>query len=441
MVTMPGTSPWIRGGNKPGQWLVSEHIADGARRRENGNVAGPNAGVDDTGASRGALKNTKKERPSIPVGVQNELWARAAGRCEFRGCNELLYVDRLTKQRSNLATISHIVGYSPDGPRGDSVRSGELATAIRNLMLTCRVHGKIIDDRNKEAEYPESLLVEFKQEHEARVRMLTGITEDAQTHVLLVQAPIDGRSVSINENKAFRALLPRYPSEERAERIDLSGIALPATTPGYLDILASGLSERIRPVLRRWRAHPQTGSVSVFALAPIPLLLHLGRELGETDEVELYQKHRVGDDWAWRAGEGLEEFFDVTLPDADDPDLPLAVILSLSYRVDRTSVEEVLGTTGRLYSLCAKRPSVDFLISRDRLDVFSYEFRKLLTWLRAASGADRGIHVFASVPAPAAVELGRRIKDFDPPFIIYEYEKRSRRYLPSFTLNPRQGTT
>jgi hypothetical protein len=39
------------------------------------------------------VKSGKRGRPSIPLAVQNELWARAAGRCEFRGCNELVYLD------------------------------------------------------------------------------------------------------------------------------------------------------------------------------------------------------------------------------------------------------------------------------------------------------------------------------------------------------------
>ena len=60
----------------------------------------------------------KSVRPTIPLQLQNELWARAAGRCEFRGCNKLLYKDDLTQKRSNLAIISHIVAFSPDGPRG-----------------------------------------------------------------------------------------------------------------------------------------------------------------------------------------------------------------------------------------------------------------------------------------------------------------------------------
>lgn len=73
------------------------------------------------------MPNSRKPgRPKFPVWLQNELWARAAGRCEFRGCNELLYLDQLTKKRSNVSAISHIVAYSPDGPRGHLLRSKQL---------------------------------------------------------------------------------------------------------------------------------------------------------------------------------------------------------------------------------------------------------------------------------------------------------------------------
>jgi 1-deoxy-D-xylulose 5-phosphate reductoisomerase len=36
-----------------------------------------------------------RRRPNIPLNVRCELWARAAGRCQFRGCNRLLYKDVL----------------------------------------------------------------------------------------------------------------------------------------------------------------------------------------------------------------------------------------------------------------------------------------------------------------------------------------------------------
>lgn len=128
----------------------------------------------------------KLGRPKIPEQTVRQLWGQAAGRCEFRGCNKLLYRDDLTKLRSNLATLAHIVAFRPDGPRGDGIRSGQLETSISNLMLTCRDHGKIIDDKERVPEYPEELLIEFKREHEQRIRMLTESKEDAQTHVLLL---------------------------------------------------------------------------------------------------------------------------------------------------------------------------------------------------------------------------------------------------------------
>ena len=156
----------------------------------------------------------KSVRPTIPENVRYELWARAAGRCEFRGCNKFLCKDDLTQQRSNLGTISHIVAYSPTGPRGNPIRSKQLEKDINNLMLTCRDHGKVIDDKVRETEYTEETLREFKREHEQRIRMLTEAKEDAQTHVLLLQVPIDAQGFTINQTAAFRAVLPKYPAED-----------------------------------------------------------------------------------------------------------------------------------------------------------------------------------------------------------------------------------
>ncbi len=87
------------------------------------------------------------KRTKIGPIVSNMLWLRAAGRCEFRGCNKRLWLDDLTKDPCNLANIAHIVSDSPDGPRGDTVRSPQLAGKIENLMLLCRDHHKVIDSK------------------------------------------------------------------------------------------------------------------------------------------------------------------------------------------------------------------------------------------------------------------------------------------------------
>jgi hypothetical protein len=385
---------------------------------------------------------TRRNRPSIPAQTQRELWARAAGRCQFRGCNELVYQDGLTQQRSNLATIAHIVSFSPDGPRGDPTRSGLLEKDIRNLMLTCRDHGKLVDDKALETEYPEELLLAFKREHEQRVRMLTGITEDAQTHVLLLQASIDARDFEIDERAAFRAILPRYPAEERAHVIDLTGARASTSAEGFFPLTSQSIRDQTREFLRRRTGGGRVRNLAVFALAPIPLLVDFGHELGDIEHVELYQRHRQEQDWAWRTEDEGDEaaagFYDVIEPQlADDGQLPIAVLLSLSAPVKRDQVMATLGSSPLVYEIRAGAPGLDFLRSRHRLEVFGYEVRRLLAEVRQAHGQERAVHLFAAVPAPAAIEFGRSIRGYDPPFVAYEYRKADRTYVPVHTIDPR----
>ncbi len=365
-------------------------------------------------------------RPAIPQTMQRELWGRAAGRCQFRGCNVLLYKDDLTQQQSNLGVISHIVSYSPKGPRGDIVRSNLLATDINNLMLTCRDHGKLIDDKAHEEEYPEALLLACKSEHENRVRQATEQTDDAQTHVLLLQVPIDGQDVSIHPTAAHRAILPRYPTEEHPLVIDLSGTRLPAEGEAFFTLMAQSITNHLQAILTRRAGAPRIHHISVFALAPIPLLIHTGRCLGDIDSVDLYQRHRDQQDWAWKQDEDADVFYEVITPEPDaDNERPIACLFSISGWMSRDRVTMALSREPLIYEIRAREPGRDFLRSRKRLELFAYEVRKLLVVLHDAHERYRPIHVFPALPAPMAIAFGRSIKAFDTPFIIYELTLRS----------------
>ena len=377
-------------------------------------------------------------RPRIPAAVRYELWARAAGRCEFRGCNKLLYKDSLTQKQSNLATIAHIVAWTPSGPRGDEQRSAKLATDIGNLMLCCKKHGDMIDKKSLVDEYPEELLIEFKKEHEKRVRMLTEAAEDAQTHVLLIQAAIDQKEFSISQKAAFRAILPRYPAEEEAEVVDLSGLAVVPTSDAFFSLTATAISNAIGPWRRRLKG--KVKRLSLFALAPVPLLVHLGYLLGDIQAVDLFQRHRDTQDWRWKEEERAEEtLYEITVPDQEEDRGPLGLVIEISSRISEQPITEVLGEGARLYRISASHPSPDFLKSRKRLEIFGYEVRKLLEEIRERHEHGERIHVFAAVPAPVAVELGRSVKAFDPPLEIYEYIKAERRYMSALTVNERGG--
>lgn len=373
------------------------------------------------------MAKIRRKRRRIPEPIQRELWARAAGRCEFRGCNKLLYFDGTTKKRSNLGKVSHIVAWSPDGPRGDPVRSAELAIDIDNLILTCQEHGKVIDDNDKVGTYTVEVLSTYKREHEQRVRTMTGIDAESQTHVLIVQAAIDGQRINISEKAVYRALTDMYPANEHAYRVDLTALALPETDPQSWAPLAKTLGAEVERQLRVGSrgAHPK--HLSVFAMAPIPLLVYLGWILGDENAVDLYQKHRGGQGWNWvdepsppnalYEQRGLRE-----CPGAGD----VAFAVSVTGDVEQRAIDAVVGSDCAVYEIRASSPGPDFLISRDRLEYFGYEYRKLMARIRQHHGASCHVHLFAAAPAPVAVLCGQSLlRKADPPVTVYEYNKGS----------------
>ena len=88
--------------------------------------------------------NTKTLR-YVPEKTKLLLWGKAAGRCEYDGCNTLLYRDTTTAAEFNIAYIAHIIAASADGPRGDAVLSPQLKDNIDNLMLLCDTCHRRVD--------------------------------------------------------------------------------------------------------------------------------------------------------------------------------------------------------------------------------------------------------------------------------------------------------
>jgi hypothetical protein len=71
----------------------------------------------------------------IPPKIKNQLLVKSGGRCQFRGCNQSLYKDLITKRDFNKSYIAHIVGDKSTGPRGDVIQSPILANALSNALL------------------------------------------------------------------------------------------------------------------------------------------------------------------------------------------------------------------------------------------------------------------------------------------------------------------
>ena len=68
-------------------------------------------------------KTKKVKRPPIDPKVKLKLWLKSGGRCQYRGCNEILFEDSLTFKDLNKSYIAHIYGYAPGSARYDAMKS------------------------------------------------------------------------------------------------------------------------------------------------------------------------------------------------------------------------------------------------------------------------------------------------------------------------------
>lgn len=99
--------------------------------------------------------------PGPGTATVKELYGSAT-RCAAPGCAEPLYrfVEELGKPALN-STVAHIKAASPEGPRFDVNMSPEDNRAGPNLILLCRFHSALIDD--KASDFPVELLQEWKR--------------------------------------------------------------------------------------------------------------------------------------------------------------------------------------------------------------------------------------------------------------------------------------
>ena len=117
----------------------------------------------------------KNVRIPIPEKVRAQLWVAAGGRCEFNCCNKRLDRNILTKQTLFLGQHAHIIGDSPNGPRGNEALSKTLAHDPGNVMLICAPCHTTID--RLEDDYDADLLRRMKKRHEDRIQRTPALRE------------------------------------------------------------------------------------------------------------------------------------------------------------------------------------------------------------------------------------------------------------------------
>jgi hypothetical protein len=362
-----------------------------------------------------------------------QLLVRSGGRCEFDGCNKFLLRHSLTRMDGNFSQMAHIVAFRSGGPRGRKTPRSNCAHSYENLMLLCHECHKLIDTHPDR--YTTKTLRLFKRQHEQRIHQLTGTAPDRQTTIVVLKAMIGKHHVEISPSQIQDAIAPLYPNSEPFI-IDLTGIpdsadeAFWRTATMAIDVQCERLySTRFDGLSPR--------HLSVFALAPIPLLVHLGSRLSSKIPHDLYQRHRGSEDWKWKTtGDPVKYAFEKTCHGSDK--LKVALVVSLSGTVPIESLTPHVGSDCTVYTIAldGETPNPGFLRQRRDLLAFEQVYRELLAVILHDHGVVDELHIFPAVPAPIAIVLGREpLPKVHPAIIIYDYSKSK----DGFTQTKRSG--
>lgn len=371
-------------------------------------------------------RTTFVRRAKVPQRVQVVLWAKSAGRCTL--CSGYLLNGRSWFHTILDGEMAHNVGATTGGgsPRSTSALKATDRAGESNLLLLCHRCHREVDTAALADFYTVEYLTERKRALEDRVRQVTDFATRRQTVIVSTRARVRRSTVAVSARELAAALhsadLTPYTDDGEAFHICVE-LDDDETAPWVWARSTAQIDARLER-LERAVASGRVDHVAVFAIAPIPILVHLGSRLDDKLAVVLFGRHRVDSDeaWCWRE-EGAQPAvrFTVTGDDAGDVDEVVALV-SVSAPVSEQRAPEALAGLPIIRLFAEDHAaSRDLISSRTALAAFSEAWRRLLSTVEADFPNTRRIHVLAAVPTTAAVEMGRHtMRQAQPTLAVYQ---------------------
>jgi hypothetical protein len=373
-------------------------------------------------------------RKKVPQGIVRKLWVQSAGRCQYYGCNTALWKDELMHKDMNKAYISHIVAASPNGPRGDSKKSKELEISYDNLMLLCDECHNRIDESDKENHSVETL-TGMKKDHEHRIDIVTGIKAVDRSLVVSYIAKVGNFYPSLSKNKAFGTIMPAsFPFKGYFIQGGTKNSPIDDHEQIYWDAETLTLERWYEKSVLPFLDGDDCNHISLFAIAPQPLLIKLGALVSELRPANVFQYFRdPSDSWAWK-----EDRTDLEIEIIKPENLMGIPVLKveLSAPMNNVRIERVFGEEDiSVWTIRISDPRRDFLQSHVQLEKIKRVFRSAFDQINISHPNAQDVHVFPAMPNSAAIEFGRvRMPKADKQLVIYDQNNKKDTFIKTLII-------
>lgn len=369
---------------------------------------------------------TQRVSPTEKAKVQ--VWARSAGRCVL--CATSLLDTRSFRHVILTGEMAHNVGAtSQDGsPRGDAELTAQERSQEENLLLLCHACHKLIDHRDNRDVYTREWLAAKKADFEGLVARATDFEVLRRTLVVATRSRVRGTSTAISRREVAEALLSAglvaHVNDGRAVEV-----VIEMDDDEHQSWAWDRGKHRIDTAIERLGQETAEGKVdhvSVFAMAPIPLLVYLGSRLDDKLTVSLFDRHRTDTSiaWGWQTPSECTKplAFAVSSEAAPGPATDVVALISVSGSVSPQRIPANLADLPTItLSPVGAVPASGLLNSQQALDDFSESWRELLGHVEAQWPAAERLHVIAAAPASAAVKMGQlRMRDVHPELVVYQ---------------------
>lgn len=373
------------------------------------------------------VKNISRE---IKPHTERMLWAVSAGVCEFRGCCNKLYTHHVTKENINLAEKAHIYAFSKGGKRPSMLRLTARINDIENLMLVCERCHKLID--SVDTDYSAEQLIEMKKEHEDRVAKLVSIKPDLQSEIIIYNANIAKRAIKISDFVAKSGIIPEhYPA--RLIPINFSpDLSLFDNDSNYWSVMEKHLEHQwyqFEPVLR-------DKHISLFAIAPQPLLFKLGMLVNRNYNVDVRQSQGSIDDWKWKSSKQTAQIQTIIISETA-PSEDVIVTFELTAKLSEQELRQEFGS-GTIYRITTSNCSPEIIKSHQDLRAVMDEYRMVLNKIRKSHQQKIKIKLVPIAPVSVSIEAGRQLMKGDPQVSIYDRNYITKEWTEALVLNGKE---
>lgn len=328
----------------------------------------------------------------------------------------------------SMGELAHNIGAtdSARSPRGQSTVPIAERNRPDNLLLLCHGCHRKVDSADNQSIYTVEVLREIKTAHEDMVTAATDFATQHRTLVVVTDATVRGTAIMASHRQIAHALIASgrapYTVDGRQVRVVID-LVDSESDPWVWERGCARIDEAVAK-LSSDTASGAIDHVSIFVIAPIPLLTYLGHELDDKYGVEVYRRARIDSDksWCWPDTSPTPIEFTTTIEQADRSAGEAVVMVSVSGNVTRDRVPSTLAHLPILdLRPSGVTPNLDALPSRTDLMQFSAAWRALLAKVERELPGVRNLHVLAAVPAPAAVNMGRyRSRSVSPTFTMYQ---------------------